>query len=135
MSSFFDSESKACKCNLEMFEGLGVGSRLAFLKMPLGYNWVPIVGGLLYGITTPIGIAVGLGIRSTYNPGTAKASIVSGVLDSLSSGILLYTGLVEVGIFVFLLVKQTDRPTAHGTRVLIQPGNVIRTTWTTYICH
>ncbi len=85
-----------------MFEGLGIGSRLAFLKMPPGYNWVPIAGGLLYGMTTPIGIAAGLGIRSSYNPGSAKASIVSGVLDSLSSGILLYTGLVEAGIIIFL---------------------------------
>ena len=118
-----------------MFEGLGVGSRLAFLKMPPGYNWVPIAGGLLYGFTTPIGIAAGLGIRSSYNPGTAKASIVSGVLDSLSSGILLYTGLVEAGIFIFLLVKQTDIRTAPGTRVLIQPGNVIWTPRTAYICH
>jgi solute carrier family 39 (zinc transporter), member 1/2/3 len=86
-----------------MFEGLGVGSRLAYMKLPSQYRWAPIVGGLLYGITTPIGIAVGLGIRSTYNPGTAKASIVSGVLDSLSSGILIYTGLVEVGMLSFHL--------------------------------
>lgn len=86
-----------------MFEGLGVGSRLAYMKLSTQYRWVPIVGGLLYGVTTPIGIAVGLGIRSTYNPGTAKASIVSGVLDSLSSGILIYTGLVEVGMLDFYL--------------------------------
>jgi zinc transporter 1/2/3 len=38
---------------------------------------------------------VGLGVRSTYNSNSATANIVSGVLDSLSSGILIYTGLVE----------------------------------------
>lgn len=117
-----------------MFEGLGVGSRLAYMKLPTQYNWVPIVGGLLYGITTPIGIAVGLGIRSTYNPGTAKASIVSGVMDSLSSGILIYTGLVEVGMLKFLIVKQTDMLAAPGTRIFIQQGNVVRTHETTCIC-
>jgi zinc transporter 1/2/3 len=79
-----------------MFEGLGIGSRLALMKLPPKYNYIPFVGGVLYAITTPIGIAVGLGIRSTYNPGSTRASIVSGILDSLSSGILLYTGLVEV---------------------------------------
>ena len=68
------------------------------MKLPPSYNWVPVAGGVLYGLTTPIGIAAGLGVRSTYNPGTATASIVSGVLDSLSAGILLYTGLVEVNI-------------------------------------
>jgi solute carrier family 39 (zinc transporter), member 1/2/3 len=79
-----------------MFEGLGLGSRLSTLSMPHRLRYVPVLAGLLYGITTPIGIAAGLGIRSSYNPNTPLASIVSGVLDSLSAGILVYTGLVEV---------------------------------------
>lgn len=81
---------------IETFEGLGIGSRLAHLQLPAQLNWIPIAGAFLYGITTPIGIAIGLGIKDTYNPGSATASIVSGVLDALSSGILMYTGLVEV---------------------------------------
>lgn len=81
---------------IESFEGLGLGSRLALMKLEPKYHWVPYVGALVYGITTPVGIAAGLGVRTTYNPGTASASIVSGVLDALSAGILLYTGLVEV---------------------------------------
>ncbi|KAG9312845.1 hypothetical protein JVU11DRAFT_6275 [Chiua virens] len=48
---------------------------------------------------TPVGIAVGLRIRNTYNPGSTTASIVSSVMDSLSARILLYTGLVEMGMF------------------------------------
>lgn len=79
-----------------MFEGLGLGARLAFMQLPPKYNYVAICGALLYGITTPVGIAAGLGIRSTYNPNSTTAVIVSGILDSISSGILLYTGLVEV---------------------------------------
>lgn len=80
----------------ETFEGLGLGTRLAFLELDKRYKWVPIAGAFLYGMSTPLGIAVGLGVRSTYNPGSTVASLVSGVLDSISSGILLYTGLVEV---------------------------------------
>lgn len=68
------------------------------MQLPPKYNWVPIVGAMIYGLTTPIGIAVGLGVRTTYNPDSTTASIVSGTLDSLSSGILIYTGLVEVSI-------------------------------------
>ncbi|CDO68402.1 hypothetical protein BN946_scf184815.g49 [Trametes cinnabarina] len=86
----------------EMFEGLGVGSRLAYIRLPQKYNYVPILGALLFGITTPIGIAVGLGVRQSYNPDSTTASIVSGVLDALSSGILLYTGLVELMAHEFL---------------------------------
>ena len=33
---------------------------------------------------------------STYNPGSFTASVVIRVLDSLSAGILIYTGLVEL---------------------------------------
>lgn len=51
---------------------------------------------ILYGLCTPIGIAVGLGVRTTYNPDGTEASIISGILDALSAGILIYTGLVEV---------------------------------------
>lgn len=43
-----------------------------------------------------MGIVIGLGVRETYHPRSATASIVSGSMDSLSAGILLYTGLVEV---------------------------------------
>lgn len=57
---------------------------------------MPVGGAILYGLTTPVGIAAGLGVRTTYNPDSTTASIVSGVLDSLSAGILIYTGLVEV---------------------------------------
>lgn len=66
------------------------------MKLPRGYNWIPVVAAALYGLTTPLGIAVGLGLRSSYNPESTTAAIVSGILDALSAGILIYTGLVEV---------------------------------------
>ncbi|RPD58926.1 ZIP zinc/iron transport family [Lentinus tigrinus ALCF2SS1-7] len=86
----------------QTFEGLGVGSRLAFVRLPQKYNYIPVLGAVLFGITTPIGIAVGLGVRETYNPDSTTASIVSGILDAFSSGILLYTGLVELMAHEFL---------------------------------
>jgi len=46
----------------QTFEGLGVGSRLAYMQLPKKYGWAPYVGAVIYGTTTPIGIAVGLGI-------------------------------------------------------------------------
>jgi hypothetical protein len=103
-----------------MFEGLGVGSRLALMKLPPKYNYIPFLGALLYAITTPIGIAAGLGIRTTYNPGSTRASIVSGILDSLSSGILLYTGLVEVGDVFVDDVTPIDDLAAPSTRIPFQ---------------
>ncbi|GAA5833375.1 hypothetical protein JCM9279_001506 [Rhodotorula babjevae] len=79
----------------QTFEGIGLGSRLSVLPLPRKYNYVPIVAALVYACTTPLGIAVGLGIRTTYNPESAVASIVAGTLDATSAGILLWAGLVE----------------------------------------
>ncbi|KAF5355333.1 hypothetical protein D9758_006057 [Tetrapyrgos nigripes] len=90
----------------QTFEGLGLGTRLAYMRLPQKYNFIPILGALVCGLTTPVGIAVGLGVRTTYNPGTATASIVSGVLDSLSAGILIYTGLVELLAHEFIFNKE-----------------------------
>lgn len=80
----------------QTFEGLGIGARLAYLKLADRYNYIPFVAAIVYGLSTPLGIAIGLGVRTSYNPGSTTASIVSGVMDSLSAGILIYTGLVEV---------------------------------------
>jgi zinc transporter 1/2/3 len=81
----------------QVFEGLGLGSRFAITKLPGKFGVrAPPLAAFLYGIATPIGIAAGLGLRNSYTPNGPTASIVSGVLDSLSAGILIYTSLVEV---------------------------------------
>ncbi|TFK51936.1 ZIP-like iron-zinc transporter [Heliocybe sulcata] len=90
----------------QLFEGLGLGSRLAYMRLPSSLNHVPVIGAILYGLTTPIGIAAGLGIRSSYNPNTQRASIVSGVMDAISAGILIYTGLVELMAHEFLFSRE-----------------------------
>lgn len=76
--------------SLEMFEGIGLGTRLAFLQLPESWHWVPLFGGILYSAITPIGMAIGLGARSTLSMSTSTASIASGILDSISAGVLLY---------------------------------------------
>ncbi|GAA5983181.1 hypothetical protein JCM10908_000186 [Rhodotorula pacifica] len=90
----------------QTFEGIGLGSRLSMLRLPRKYNFVPFVAGVIYSCTTPLGIAVGLGIRETYNPDSTAASIVSGVLDATSAGILLWAGLVECLAHDFVFDRQ-----------------------------
>jgi zinc transporter 1/2/3 len=48
-----------------MFEGLGLGSRLAILPLAKKWNWVAPVAAATYACITPLGIAIGLGIRTT----------------------------------------------------------------------
>ena len=80
----------------EMFDGLALGSRLAYLDLPHKYRNVLLLGALFYGITTPIGIMMGLRARTIYTPSPAHVSLVSGTLGTLSASILLYTGFVEL---------------------------------------
>ncbi|QSZ34666.1 hypothetical protein DSL72_007520 [Monilinia vaccinii-corymbosi] len=80
----------------QSFEGLGIGARMSAIPFPKSYSWLPWVLCAGYGLTTPISIAIGLGLRTTYNSGSFTANIVSGVLDSISAGILIYTGMVEL---------------------------------------
>lgn len=74
-----------------MFEGLGLGTRLAFLSLPARWNWAPFAGALFYSCVTPIGMAIGLATRETTSMSSGSASIAAGVLDATSAGILLYT--------------------------------------------
>lgn len=115
----------------QLFEGLGLGTRLAHLaiftqpredKAPVNdegssiphksaprkfgtsraYALFPWLGALAFSLTLPLGVAVGLGVRNSYDPNSSTANIVSGIFDSFSSGILLYTGLVELLAHEFL---------------------------------
>ncbi|KAJ5183760.1 hypothetical protein N7492_001376 [Penicillium capsulatum] len=79
----------------QSFEGLGIGARMSSIPFKKG-SWLPWILCTAYGLTTPIAIAIGLGVRTTYNPASMTANIVSGVLDAISAGILIYTGLVEL---------------------------------------
>ncbi|GMK56870.1 hypothetical protein CspeluHIS016_0307100 [Cutaneotrichosporon spelunceum] len=80
----------------QMFEGLGLGSRLAALHLSPQLSWARYAAALLYAVCTPVGVAIGLGMRHSYNDNGSAKLIVSGVLDAVSAGILLYTGLVEL---------------------------------------
>ncbi|WFD24148.1 hypothetical protein MEQU1_002845 [Malassezia equina] len=79
----------------QLFEGLGLGSRLAFLPAQMGALW-PCMLAMGYSICTPIGMAIGLGVRHTYTTDTPTGYYVTGVFDAISAGILIYTGLVEL---------------------------------------
>lgn len=86
----------------QTFEGLGLGSRLATTEWPRSKRWLPWALGSAYGFATPIAIAIGLGVRTTFTPGSQRTTIVNGVFDAISAGILIYTGLVELMAHEFM---------------------------------
>lgn len=86
----------------QMFEGLGLGTRIALVEWPKEKRWTPWMLALAYGLTTPISIAIGIGVRKSYPAYSRRALITNGVFDSISSGILVYTGLIELMAHEFL---------------------------------
>lgn len=107
----------------QAFEGLGIGARLSAIPFPPRpgkfLKALPWLLCAAYGLTTPISIAIGLGLRTTYNGNSFTANIVSGVLDSISAGILIYTGLVELLARDFLFNPERSRDGVRVTFMLV----------------
>lgn len=51
---------------------------------------------LMYGITTPIGQAIGLAVHRLYDPASQFGLLTVGIVNAISSGLLLYAGLVQL---------------------------------------
>ena len=66
----------------QMFEGLGLGSRIAAVPYKRGSlrPWVLVVA---FGTTAPIGQAIGLLARNSYDPNSAFGLIIVGVFNAM----------------------------------------------------
>jgi zinc transporter 1/2/3 len=79
----------------QAFEGLGLGSRIAAVPYPSN-SWKPWILVVAFGTTAPIGQAIGLITRGSYDPNSAFGLIIVGVFNAISSGLLIYAALVDL---------------------------------------
>lgn len=88
----------------QTFEGLALGSRIAVIQFPRKSirPWLMV---LAYGMTTPIGQALGLVMHSIYDPQSMGGLLMVGFMNAISSGLLLYAGLVQLLAEDFLTEK------------------------------
>lgn len=88
----------------QTFEGLALGSRIAALRMPKSSirPWLMV---LAYGTTTPIGQAIGLVVHKFYDPQSQTGLLLVGFMNAISSGLLLFAGLVQLLAEDFLTEK------------------------------
>ncbi|XP_027172937.1 zinc transporter 5-like [Coffea eugenioides] len=77
----------------QLFEGLGLGGCITQAKFKAH---AIAVMALFFSLTTPVGIAIGIGVANVYNENSPKALIVQGVLNAASAGILIYMALVDL---------------------------------------
>lgn len=79
----------------QSFEGLALGSRIAAINFP-SHSPRPWLMVLAYGTTTPIGQAIGLVVHNLYDPQSAAGLLMVGFMNAISSGLLVFAGLVQL---------------------------------------
>lgn len=83
----------AAICFHQFFEGIAIGN--SALRSIESRSKLLLMN-LAFAVTTPIGLVIGIAIRSSYSSSSTTALWVEGILDCVAGGILLYTGLVEL---------------------------------------
>lgn len=134
----------------QFFEGMGLGGCIAqvlfsfiilgFDKFSQSYWWnnnkwvvwyiqakfkarVIAVMALFFSLTTPVGIAIGIGISNVYTENSPTALIVEGVFNAASAGILIYMSLVDLLAADFMNTKvQTNRRLQIGVNIALLLG-------------
>lgn len=100
----------------QTFEGFALGSRIASLIPSLfsPSSFRPWLMAFAYGTTTPIGQAIGLVMHNLYDPASSTGLLMVGFTNAISSGLLLFAGLVELLAEDFLTEESYD--TLNGWR-------------------
>ncbi|KAJ3298211.1 hypothetical protein HDU79_000099 [Rhizoclosmatium sp. JEL0117] len=80
-------------CFHQMFEGMALGVLIGNLQLSI---WTKRLLCLAYPLTTPIGIGIGIAIRSFYNENDGGLILAEGIFNSLSAGILFYNTYTEL---------------------------------------
>ncbi|XP_058757210.1 probable zinc transporter 10 [Vicia villosa] len=83
----------AALCFHQMFEGMGLGGCI----LQAEYKFVKkAIMVFFFSITTPLGIAIGIAMSSSYKENSPKALITVGLLNGSSAGLLIYMALVDL---------------------------------------
>jgi zinc transporter 1/2/3 len=106
----------------QTFEGFALGSRISAIRFPAG-SARPWLMALAYGTTTPIGQAIGLAIHRLYDPASQTGLLTVGLMNAISSGLLLFAGLVELLAEDFL--SDESYVTLQGKRRLQACASVV----------
>ncbi|KAF1360641.1 Zinc/iron permease [Lizonia empirigonia] len=106
----------------QTFEGFALGSRISVIRFPSG-SPKPWLMALAYGTTTPVGQAIGLAIHTLYDPFSQTGLLMVGFMNAISSGLLLFAGLVELLAEDFL--SDESYITLQGKRRLQACGSVV----------
>ncbi|KAJ3271223.1 high-affinity Zn(2+) transporter zrt1 [Terramyces sp. JEL0728] len=80
-------------CFHQMFEGMALGVLISNASFDIRGK---ALLGIMYPLTTPVGIAIGIAIRNQFNENSGGVILAQGILDSISAGILFYNAYAEL---------------------------------------
>jgi ZIP zinc/iron transport family len=80
-------------CFHQLFEGVALGVLVSDSNLRTTSK---VIMGTLYPLSTPIGIALGISFRSSYNESSSSLLLTQGIFGSLSAGILIYNTYCEL---------------------------------------
>ncbi|KAJ2448369.1 hypothetical protein EV183_005473 [Coemansia sp. RSA 2336] len=80
----------------QFFEGVALGTRISALQFRRHSLLLCLANAAVFAVTTPLGQAIGIGMRQSFAPRSPSALLSMGVLDGLSAGILLYSAIVNL---------------------------------------
>jgi zinc transporter 1/2/3 len=69
-------------CFHQFFEGIALGSTIVAADFTSILKRV--LYALIYGITTPLGIAIGIAVRTTYVANSPASLLTEGILEAVS---------------------------------------------------
>ena len=77
----------------QLLEGMALGSNAS----EAGFNTRAIlVLASIYSVTTPVGIAIGIGVRESLNTNSPTLLMTTGILDAIAAGALIFLALGDM---------------------------------------
>ncbi|KAL4574172.1 hypothetical protein LXL04_020997 [Taraxacum kok-saghyz] len=83
----------AALCFHQLFEGMGLGGCILQAEYKMTKKLVMV---FFFSMTTPFGIALGIGFSNTYKEDSPSLLIIVGLLNASSAGLLIYMALVDL---------------------------------------
>ncbi|KAF2436936.1 Zip-domain-containing protein [Tothia fuscella] len=80
----------------QIFEGIALGTRIGEIPSSQASLPMKLLMSAGFALSTPVGMAIGIGVLSSFNGNDPSTIIAIGTLDAFSAGILVWVGVVEM---------------------------------------
>eukprot|EP00128_Syssomonas_multiformis_P002379 Colp12_sorted_trinity150504_noHs@6901 len=99
----------------QFFEGFALGASILHAGFSTFSKCLTMALG--YAMSTSLGVVIGIGVHETFDENSTQSLLTEGIFESVSAGVLIYTGLVELLAQQFTHSKHF-RGQARSTQIL-----------------